>query len=277
MNVNDTTQFIRTVGERIWKQAEDAKRAELYGDGIFETMVYVGGNIRFSDAHQDRVTSGLSVLKMDPKGLSSLADVETLLAETAPAGQPLRVRWTVFRSGKGKYTPLENTCSERLLIQPFAPAPLIKETAYISTSIHLHAFPWSQCKTLNCLPYVMANIERMEKNMDEVILTDAQGYLSEAGASNLFWVKAGVFYTPSLIHHAIAGVGRRKIIQLLGSKNIPVHEGTFTKKELLDADQVFTSNVTGISYIKYIENRRFSTNSIALIEELFSPSSTGYH
>ena len=267
MNGNDTVHLFKI--NSLWVAHSPPTRGELFGDGIFETMIYKGGKIRFSASHQNRVNQGLQALKLNSTGINPVADLEALIAEKVDEHGNFRLRWNIFRSGQGKYTPEENFCSERLIIQTYVPAPKIKQNAYVCTSIHLHPSPWSHCKTLNCLPYVMANLERKEKNRDEVILTDGNGYLSEAGAANLFWIKSGIFYTPSLRHHAIGGVGRAQIIELLKQKKIPFQEGSFTKKDLLEADQVFTSNVTGISYIQEIENHRFSTETIPLIEAIF--------
>ncbi len=269
MNGYDTLYLHRTPIDPRWIPHGQQTRAALFGDGIFETMIYVNGKIRFASTHQNRVNQGVMTLKLDPIGMSSIAEIENLIAKEVDGNGVWRIRWNIFRSGLGKYTPEENFCSEHLIIQPFSPSPLIKINAYISTAIHLHPSPWSQCKTLNCLPYVMANLERKERQMDEVFLTDEHGFLSEAGASNLFWIKSGTFYTPSLRHHAISGVGRTQIIQLLTKKNVPFQEGSFTKEALLEADQVFTSNVTGISFIAHFENRSYGTDPIPYLSEIF--------
>jgi 4-amino-4-deoxychorismate lyase len=269
MNGNDTLNLFRPKPYALWLPQEPPSRAALFGDGIFETMIYSQGCIRFHASHQDRVNDGIHALKLDPAGMSRVVDIEKLVTEHVDGNKTWRVRWNIFRSGFGKYTPEENLCLEQVTVQPHIPAQKIKQNAYFCTSIQLQSSPWSHCKTLNSLPYVMANVERKEKQMDEVILSDAQGYLSEAGAANLFWVKSGTFYTPSLRHHAISGVGRAQILQLLEQKGIRFQEGSFTKSALLQADQVFTSNVTGISYIQEIENQRFSTEAISCIEALF--------
>ncbi|HSI75474.1 MAG TPA: aminotransferase class IV [Lunatimonas sp.] len=269
MNGNETLNLLRTSYVSSWNTDETPTRAALFGDGIFETMIYVDGKIRFAPAHQNRVNEGVKAIKLDAMGISDVAEIEKLIGEKVDRLRSWRIRWNIFRSGQGRYTPEENHCSEHLMIQPFSVPPKIKKNAYLSESIHLYPSPWSHCKTLNCLPYVMANLERKEKNMEEVILTDGQGFLSEAGASNLFWTKSGTFFTPSLRHHAISGVGRAQIIQTLTHKKIPFQEGSLTKADLLEADQVFTSNVTGISYIREIETHHFSTEAISIIEEIF--------
>lgn len=269
MYENDTVNLVRDSDDSNWNPHSAPSRAALFGDGIFETMVFTNGKIRFASAHQNRVDQGVKALKLDAIGLSDITEIEKLVNKAVGVGKSWRIRWNIFRSGQGKYTPEENRCSEQLTIHAFSPSPTTKKNAYLSTEIQLHPSSWSHCKTLNCLPYVMANLERKEKNMDEVILTDRKGYLSEAGASNLFWTKSGTFFTPSLHHHAIGGVGRTQIIQMLTKKKIPFQEGSYRKEDLLEADQVFTSNVTGISFIQHFEHRNYGVDAIHFLEEIF--------
>ena len=45
-----------------------------------------------------------------------------------------------------------------------------KEKAYLSQYVFIQKTPWSHCKTLSAIHYVMANVERKSKGFDEVIL-----------------------------------------------------------------------------------------------------------
>ena len=244
-------------------------RAAFFGDGIFETMVFTNGRIRFIKEHAERLELGLQTLKINPSSLS-IGQLEEFLRAHFPDRKDLRIRWNLFRSGLGKYTPINNEAQDLILVQPLEEPLKVKDKAYINTSINIPASPWSHCKTLNALPYVMANIERKGLGMDEVILLDDKGHVSEAGSANIFWVKENVFYTPSLACNCIAGVGRRKIMEAIGNAGYTVIEGEFTAEELLEAEQVFTSNVTGIAYLANLENRPYDTRIIPVAEQLYN-------
>lgn len=244
-------------------------RAAFFGDGIFETMIYTKGRIRFSKEHEERLQLGLQTLKIQPSGLS-IERLEEFLVAQYSNRKDLRIRWNVFRSGLGKYTPTIHEAEDLILIQGLDRSRKIKEQAYISQTIAIPSSPWSHCKTLNALPYVMANLEREELGMDEVILLDDSGFVSEAGSSNVFWTQGDLFFTPSLACNCIAGVGRRKIIEGLKKAGHRLIEGEFTVEELLEAEQVFTSNVTGIAYLANLESRSYPTRTIPVVEQLFS-------
>jgi branched-subunit amino acid aminotransferase/4-amino-4-deoxychorismate lyase len=243
-------------------------RAFLFGDGLFETMVFTNGRIRFHEDHQERANNGCIKLKIDAE--PDLNNVSKLLLNTFGKISTLRVRWNIFRSGIGKYSPMDNKHIEHLVVEDFQASPLVKNKAYISNDIQVNGTPWSGTKTLNALTYVLANIERQEKQMDDVILLDDNGYVSEAGSANIFWVKNNKYYTPSLQTNCIAGIGRKQIINQLKTNGISCQVGAFEKKELMNADQVFVSNVTGISYLQRIDNKIFDTKPESALISLFS-------
>lgn len=269
MNDNDTTSLSYSPIKGFSTCDPKAiNRATLFGDGVFETMVFWNGSIRFPKEHTERLDMGLKKLKISRSGLT-VNYLEDFLKQNFPNKNQLRVRWNVFRGGQGKYTPLSNQAKDLIIVQPLDKPVKIKQTAYISESIMIHPSPWSHCKTLNALSYVMANIERKEMGMDEVILLDHRGFVSEAGSANIFWVKNDIFHTPSLSCNCIAGVGRRKIKEALGKSGASLIEGEFSVNELLNADQIFTSNVTGIAYLAHLENQSYITTPLPVVERVF--------
>ena len=269
LNENDTAFFHFSEETKGLKEVPgQLNRAVLFGDGIFETMIFVEGDFRFAQEHEERRLLGMDLLKIKPGNLNLSLLRDQILEKFAPE-RNLRVRWNIYRGGLGRYTPQIHSAENSILIQTANPTSSRKPTAYISNWITLQPSPWSRCKTLNSLPYVMANTEREEREMDEVILLSDQGFVSESGSANIFWRKGETFYTPSLSCHCIAGVARRKIIELLQTKGRDIKIGKFLPEQLLSADQVFTSNVTGISYILEVETRTFNDSPIPYLEGLF--------
>lgn len=253
-----------------WSFGRQANRAAFFGDGIFETMVFTNGRIRFGNHHLSRLNSGLAVLQLTSKGIPTLKDLERSLLTTLGKEDSWRVRWNIFRAGLGKYTPSTQGIQESLYIQPFQPAPSVKKSSALCKTVKLFPTPWANCKTLNALSYVMANLERASLGLDEILLTDGEGYLSEAGAANLFWKKGNAYYTPSLTHNCIAGVGRSALISHLKKNNIPLYEVSHKVDSIREADQVFTTNVTGASFLSSFEEVAFDPRPIPLVQEVFS-------
>ena len=71
-----------------------------------------------------------------------------------------------------------------------------------------------------------------------------EGHICECSSSNIFWVKDGMLYTPSLESGILAGTTRDSIIQLWHGG---VTEGVFSIDDLKNADEVFVTNVVWIA------------------------------
>lgn len=261
------TVYVFESSSRSWRQASEfpiPNRAMNFGDGIFETMMFDGEKIRFFKLHLERLQLGMETLKI--AGFSSgFSALESWIREAFP-GQRLRVRWNVFRGGAGKYSPDTDEAVQTLHLQTFTPSPQVKLQTSFAEELVLFPYPWSHCKTLNALPYIIAAQERQVRNLDELILMDYKGKVAEASSSNIFWRKGKKVYTPALECGCIAGVARRAILE-----KIPrfVTQGVFGSNELLSADQVWVSNVAGISYLEKINSLEFSTEVWDPLLEIF--------
>ncbi|MGY6521286.1 MAG: aminotransferase class IV [Mongoliitalea sp.] len=247
-------------------------RAFLFGDGLFETMVFSQGELKDFSLHQIRLFQGMELLGLSKNTISTQEDLEQLINHQLTSQEVARIRWNVFRSGLGKYSPESSEMTETLQIQTFIPAPTVKKSAMVSQKHRLFPHIWANCKTSNALVYVLANKERIEVQQDEIILLDHLGNISEAGAANIFWKKGNVYYTPSLQTNCIAGIGRAKIIATLQAQSQEVRQGEFPVASLLAADKVFVSNVTGISYLAEVEGSHFDTQPENHLETLFQLS-----
>ncbi|TDK48204.1 aminodeoxychorismate lyase [Algoriphagus formosus] len=260
MNASDTI-FIKMSESDTWSstsQVDSPNRAMSFGDGLFETMYWDGEKIRLFDFHLDRLKYGMEILDLSVSGLQEHSLLQ-LLQSLSLYGES-RLRWTVFRSGKGKYTPESSDVVQLLQISDFHRAPAMKHRAIISEKIRLNPSIYSSSKTLNGLSYVLANLERKRNAADEIILLDNHGNVAEAGAANIFWEKGGKIYTPSLESGCIAGVMRRSFLDFLEEKRIEFVQDLFPVDDLLKADRVWVSNATGISMLGQIGSKAFQTD-----------------
>lgn len=107
--------------------------------------------------------------------------------------------------------------------------------------------------------YVKAGLEMKQRALDEILITDADGNISEASSSNVFWVKDNQLFTPSLETGCIDGVRRRWIIDQMQKSDKPVQQVKAQLAELSNADYIFTSNATGINFIGTLDGKEFMT------------------
>jgi branched-subunit amino acid aminotransferase/4-amino-4-deoxychorismate lyase len=232
-------------------------RAVCYGDTLFETMLWENGKIYFLDDHLERLYAGMKFFSMrtpcflqyDGEITQHVTQMAKLLLEQFLESTVVRVRLTVIRKEGGLYTPTRNEVDVLITVIPHQPAATTIKYAYIAQKAKVTATEWSQFKTGNALCYVLAGLEKKERQAPELILLNQDGYVAECSASNIFWKKDNVLFTPSLQSGCIAGVRRKQIIK---NATLPVIEGLFLPIHLKNADEIFTTNAAGITYIQKI-------------------------
>jgi 4-amino-4-deoxychorismate lyase len=76
----------------------------------------------------------------------------------------------------------------------------------------------------------------------EGLFLDSRGYVAEGIVSNLFFVREGVVYTPSLDTGILPGVTRRWVAETVHRLGGRLVEGLFTWDQLLLAEEAFLTN-----------------------------------
>ena len=76
-----------------------------------------------------------------------------------------------------------------------------------------------------------------------MILVDRNGQITEGSRSNIFFIKNGEVFT-SPLHQVLPGVTRGKIIEILQSENVPVHEDPIMASQIGSFDAAFISGTS---------------------------------
>jgi branched-chain amino acid aminotransferase len=102
---------------------------------------------------------------------------------------------------------------------------------------------------------VLAKKEAIQSGVDESLMVDTEGYLTEATGANLFMVKDGIVKTTPL-NSILNGITRQTVMQLLRHQGLNVNEIRFTRDELWCADEVFlTGTAAEVTPIREIDGR----------------------
>ncbi|MGZ3751706.1 MAG: aminotransferase class IV [Mucilaginibacter sp.] len=253
-----------------------ANRAFSYGDGLFESMRLMKGQLKFADLHSDRLQRGMKALKID--GYSQMdtwflkEKVEQLAARNKIKHG--RLRLTVYRESEGLYSPTQNKMGYCLELQPLdEPRYFLNDKGLIMDIFTDLAKPTnylSNIKTCSSLVYVLAGIFKAQNKLDDTFLLNQNGFLCETGSSNVFvWYKSHL-YTPALSEGCVEGVMRQVVIKLAKQADIPFTEAQINPDILYEADEVFVTNATkGIQWVMgYGVKRYFNRLSKGLIDEL---------
>lgn len=253
-----------------------ANRAFKYGDGLFESMRMLKGQLKFADMHADRLQRGMKALKidgysqMDAYFLKEKAEQLSIRNKSKHG----RLRLTVYRDSGGFYAPSQNKSGYCLEFTPAdEPRYFLNEKGLIVdifTDLPKPSNFLSNIKTCNSLTYVMAGLYKTQNNLDEVFLLNQNGFLCEASSSNVFVWYQNHLYTPALSEGCVEGVMRQVIINIAKKSNIPVTEAQINPEILYEADEVFLTNASkGIQCVMgYGIKRYFNKVSKVFMDEL---------
>ena len=133
------------------------------------------------------------------------------------------------------------------------------KTKFSSSKI-VHNKDLSKIKHSNRIDQVIATKE-ISKNFPELIMCDQKNNIIEGIASNIFFVKDKVFYTPKILESGVEGVMKLFIIKNLKKKKYKIIEKVINREEIKDYDGAFFCNSIRLIWnIKSINNFRFKKN-----------------
>jgi len=251
-------------------------RGFKYGDGLFESMRLMKGQLKFADMHADRLQRGMKALKIDGYSQMDTWFLKEKVEELALRNKVkhARLRLTVYRDAEGLYTPTQNKMGYCLELQPLDEPRYFLNTKGlimdIFTDLPKPSNYLSNIKTCNSLTYVMAGIFKAQNKLDEVFLLNQNGFLCEAGSSNVFVWYQNHLYTPALSEGCVEGVMRQVVINIALKNGIAVTEAQINPDILYEADEVFLTNASrGIQCVMgYGVKRYFNRLSKVLMDEL---------
>lgn len=254
-----------------------ANRGFRYGDGLFESMRWMKGELKFADLHADRIRRGMKILKLDGYSQVDTYFIRENVAELIrrnKTGLNARVRLTVFRDSGGLYNPDRNKMGYAIEVTK------ITENEYTSNNRGLIVDIFdevpkpinilSNLKTNNSLVYVLAGVFKDQHALDEVLIINQNGFLCEAMSSNIFVVYNGEIYTPALTEGCIAGVMRHVVMKLAKENNLNIIEAQINPAVLEQAEEVFVTNAArGVQWVMGYNNKRyFNELSRLLLDKL---------
>jgi branched-chain amino acid aminotransferase len=94
------------------------------------------------------------------------------------------------------------------------------------------------------------------KGFSNAVVLDATGNVAEFATANLFIAKDGQVHTPQPNGCFLDGITRQRVIGLLRGKGVEVIERALAYKDLLEADEIFsTGNYAKVTPLIQFENR----------------------
>lgn len=256
-------------------------RGYLYGDGIFETMRSYGDEIFKLDEHLDRLyASAQAILLEIPYSKEELiSEIERTLQANNLVGEDAYIRLS-FSRGEAKIgidptVDVEPTLM--IITKPLTPpSPKLYEEGWevitVPTRRNQVAAVSPRIKSCNFLNNILAKAEAKLAGVDDGIMLNQQGFVTEGTVSNIFVVKDGILKTPPLSAGILAGITRRIVMDTADQLGITVEEENLTRHDFYTADEAFAT-VTSVEIIPVVkmDGREIGSGSPGrLTEKLFN-------
>jgi branched-chain amino acid aminotransferase len=231
----------------------------LYGDGVFEGIRAYNGRVFKLKEHVDRLfASAKAILLKIPLSQEEMmkATVETIRANKL---RDCYVRLIVTR-GIGTLGLNPRSCKQPSVIiiagkiQVY-PAELYArgmDIVTVPTVRNLHSAVNPAIKSLNYLNNILAKIEANNAGVEEAVMLNAEGFVAECTADNLFIIKNGALFTPPLSAGALYGITRGTVMELAEQLGVKVSEPNLTRYDLFNADECFLTG-TGAEIMPVIK------------------------
>lgn len=225
-------------------------RSYLYGEGAFETMRAYNGRPAFCDMHYHRLKSNCERLKIDLP-LDEYA-FEHAVVKTINTNKlkDAYVRVTVSPVGAsiGLARPPQLKTNFVIFAKPFKdrPASLYKKGARLALvrSVYADDPDIAGIKSTNYLTKMLARMEVTEKNCDEGLFQNREGFVLEGTASNLFVVRKNRVFTPPLSDGCLPGITRWVVMGLCEELKITCKEASLYVEDLKSVDEIFITGST---------------------------------
>ena len=224
-------------------------RGFLYGDNVYEVVRTFGGRPFALQEHLERLRQSAAYLYMEIPWSDAHIHTEVDKTLQQASNPESYVRIVVTRGAEADISlqPGDELQPHLVIIvRPINPQPTLAEQgAYLRLVGRQRNHPLALspvAKTGNYLNNILALIEARQEGADDALMQNAKGELTEATTSNVWLVRNGVVYTPTVEAGILHGITRYFLLQLLREHQIPHEEITLTAADLWTAEEAFLSS-----------------------------------
>jgi len=223
-------------------------RGFLYGDGLFETMRAYWGEVFRLEDHLDRLFRSAKEIDLSfsytRKELKNI--IKRILKINSLSEAYIRLTLSRGVSEPGLISESKSSATLVIVARKFKPlSPSKYRKGWRATIVELRqnqASPVSRLKSLNFLNNILARKEAKAKRVDEGILLNTVGDVTEASTSNIFLVKRDSVITPREESGLLPGITRGVVLELATSLGLKAHKRRISLNDLMGVEEAFLTN-----------------------------------
>lgn len=256
-------------------QVSALDRGFTLGDGLFETIAVRAGRMPLWQEHGDRLATGCRRLGLPVPDMHQLAQEMEQCRNGEPDGT---LRLTLTRGPGMRGYAVPSTIRPTRAVAWFSGLPSFPRNAlnlrWCKTRLAENPL-LAGLKHLNRLEQVLARSEWDDADIDEGMMRSVSGDVIECTSANLFLVTNGTLRTPDLSACGVAGVVRRRVLELAESLSLPLSITRLGPDDPLAADELFVTNASrGIAPVARLDEHRWPVPGpvTARLQEAFEVS-----
>jgi branched-chain amino acid aminotransferase group I len=221
------------------------------GDAVWEGLRVYNGRIFQLDAHLNRLfdsAKALAFAQTPTREQVKQAIFDTLRANQMRDGVHIRLTLTRGMKVTSGMDPRLNQYGPCLIVLAEWKQPVYNQDGIrlITSAIRRNSAQCIDSKIHhnNLINNILAKIEANVAGVDDAIMLDIHGFVSETNATNIFLVKRGLLLTPHA-DSCLPGITRGLVMQLAREHGTLLQERNISIAEVYSADEMFTSGTMG--------------------------------
>ncbi len=238
------------------------------GDAVWEGLRVYRGRVADLGRHMDRLFASAHAMAFE--GVPSRDDVIAALFETLRANgmrDGAHVRLTLTRGEKvtSGMSPHFNRSGCTLIVLAEWKGLVYDQSGIrlVTSSIRRNSPQCVDSKIHhnNLINNILAKIEANVAGVDDALMLDLQGFVSETNATNVFTVRRGHVCTPHA-DSCLPGITRETVIETCREHGIPLVEKNLSLTEVYTADEAFTTGTMGaLAPVLEVDGRRIGAGA----------------
>ncbi len=238
------------------------------GDAVWEGLRVYQGRIFQLDAHLDRLQR--SARAMAFTAVPTSEEVQSAVFETLKANgmrDGAHIRLTLTRGEKitSGMDPRLNQSGCCLIVLAEWKPPVYDSAGIRLVTSAIRRNP-AQCVDSkihhnNLVNNILAKIEANVAGVDDALMLDLNGFVSETNATNVFVVRRGVLLTPHA-DSCLPGITRRVVLEIARDHDMDHEVRNISLSEVHSADEMFTTGTMGeLSPVLEVDGRTIGSGT----------------
>lgn len=239
------------------------------GDAVWEGLRVYNGRIFLLDAHLDRLFDSAKAMAFTQ--VPTRTEIKQAIFDTLRANHMrdnVHIRLTLTRGKKvtSGMSPKLNQYGPCLIVLAEWKPPVYDQNGIrlITSAIRRNSPQCIDSKIHhnNLINNILAKIEANVAGVDDAVMLDLNGFVSETNATNIFLVRRGILLTPHA-DSCLPGITRGYVMELARANNIPLQERNLSISEVYSADEMFTTGTMGeLSPVLEVDGRTIGNGAI---------------